>query len=503
MSVSIASERVRAQLEKILASAPFSRSERLRRFLRYIVEVKLSGRLALLRELPLGMDVFERGTDFDPRLDPIVRIDARRLRARLTGYYEGEGAFDEVEIILGRGGYVPSFQLRETVHCEANPAIRQRLLAVLPFESWGAAADCKHFGKVLTEEIVSALGQIPGWRIRVGSSEGVPWDAAEAPETIVRGSIRRSGTSVRVAVNIVDGADGSLLFSRGFGRRETEGCELQEDVIRYVVTRLGGGAGAPTGDSEALHLYLQGRYLMNQGTPEALHRAARCFQMVVERDPQSIRAWAGMAAALNTMLLLGSADPALAIPEAKRAAAKALEGEPHLPEVKTVSATAMALAEDDIANAQRTLESVIEEHPHFVPARIACAAHCLLPQGYVAGARREVEIAIAADPTNPSALYVLSLVQSAEHRFGEARRTLEAILRISSDYPACWLQMAEVHRRMGNGQEALVAYQHYERLSPVPRAARANQMPAAESPSPAVTACRPKARAAGSTAGLS
>ena len=499
MSVFIAPERVRAELEKILASAPFSRSERLRRFLRYLVEVKLSGRLELLRELPLGMDVFERGTDFDPRLDPIVRIDARRLRARLTGYYEGEGAFDQLEIVLDRGGYVPSFRLRETVPSATDPGLRKRSAAVLPFESWSAEDDSKHFGKVLTEEIVSALGQIAGWRVRVGTSEGRQWEAAEAPETIVRGSIRRSGTSVGVAVNIVDGADGSLLFSQRFDRREAEGHDLQEDVIRYVVTRLG-GAGSPPGDSDALHLYLQGRYLMNQGTPEALSRAARSFQKVVEKDPQSSRAWAGMAAALHTMLLLGSADPALVIPQARRAAAKALEGEPHLPEVKTVSATAILLAEDDIASARSTLEAVILAHPHFVPARIACAAHCLLPQGLVPEARRQVERAIAADPANPSALYVLSLVQCAEHRFGDARRTLEAILQISSDYPACWLQMAEVHRRTGNGQEALLAYQRYERLSPAPRAGRATPEPAMEPPLPAVTVGRPAARAAGSTA---
>jgi serine/threonine-protein kinase len=503
MSVSIASESVREELEKILASGPFSRSERLRRFLRYVVEVKLSGRLGLLRELPLGMDVFERGTDFDPRLDPIVRIDARRLRARLTGYYEGEGAFDEVEIVLDRGGYVPSFRLRETVRSDSNPGLRKRSVVVMPFESWSAAADSKHFGKVLTEEIVSALGQIPGCRIRVGSSEGAQWDAAEAPDTIVRGSIRRSGTSVRVAVNIVDGSGGSLLFSRCFDRREAEGCELQEDVIRYVVTRLGGGAGAQSGDSEALHLYLQGRYLMNQGTPEALQRAVGCFQKVVEREPQSSRAWAGMAAALNTMLLLGSADPALAVPQAQRAADKALEGEPHLPEVQTVCATVMVLAENDIANSRRRLESVIEAHPYFVPARLARAAHCLLPHGHVPEARREVEIAIAADPANPSALYVLSLVQCAEHRFGEARQTLEAILNISPDYPACWLQMAEVHRRTGNGQEALAAYQRYEQLSPAPLTARTEPLPAAVSPSPAVTSRCLVARAGGSTAGLS
>jgi len=501
MSALIPPERVRAQLEKILASAPFSRSERLRRFLRYLVEVKLSGRLGLLRELPLGMDVFERGTDFDPRLDPIVRIDARRLRARLTGYYEGEGAFDEVEIVLERGGYVPLFRLRETIPCERNPGLRQRSVAVLPFASWSAEADSRHFGKVLTEEIVSALGQIPGWRIRVGASDAAQWDAAEVPETIVRGSIRRSGASVGVAVNIVDGADGSLLFSQRFDRRETEGHELQEDVIRYVVTRLGGGAGAPPGDSESLHLYLQGRYLMNQGTPEALERAVRNFQKVVEKDPQSSRAWAGMSAALNTMLLLGSADLAPTIPEAKRAAAKALEGEPLLPEAMTVSATAMVLADDDFDNARRTLEAVIEAHPHFVPARIACAAHCLLPQGDVPEARREVEMAIAADPANPSALYVLSLVQCAEHRFGEALQTLETILRISPDYPACWRQMADVYRSTGNGQEALEAYKRYEQLAPVPRPVR-TPMPAAEPALPPVTARHPKVRAADSTAAL-
>ena len=138
MSVSVAPERVRAQLEKILVSAPFARSLRLRRFLRYLVEVKLSGRLALLRELPLGMDVFERGTGFDPRLDPIVRIDARRLRARLTGYYEGEGAFDEVEIVLERGGYVPSFRLRETGPSQANPGPGKRSVAVQPFAGAGS-----------------------------------------------------------------------------------------------------------------------------------------------------------------------------------------------------------------------------------------------------------------------------------------------------------------------------------------------------------------------------
>lgn len=502
MSGAIASERVRAELEKILSSARFSRSERLRKFLRYLVEVTLSGRLELLRELPLGMDVFERGTDFDPRVDPIVRIDARRLRARLSEYYEGEGAFDEIEIVLDRGGYVPAFRRRETVRSIAEAKVRERLVTVLPFESWSTAPDERHFGKVLTEEMVTALGQLAGWQIRVCSSEGVGSGGAEDAATIVRGGILRSGKIVRVSVNLVNAADGSLLASQRFDRHEAEGYELQQDVIRYVVARLSGAAGAASEDSEAFHLYLQGRYLMNQGTPEALQKAVRCFQRVVDRDAQSSRAWAGMAAALNTLLLLGAADPAVAVPQARRAAAKALEGEPDLPEVKTVHAAAMALAEDNIAGAQGTLESVIQTHPHFLPARIAYVAHCLLPRGDVAAAGQELEIAIGADPSNPSALYLLSLVQCAQHRCDEAQRTLEAILKISPDFPACWLQLAEIHRRLGNGQEALNAYDRFERLSPAPDAARIRAVPARAESRLSVTG-RPKELAAGSTAGLS
>src|SRR5215831_11935936 len=110
MTCAVAAEEARAELERILSSARFARSERLRKFLRYLVEVTLSGRLEMLRELPLGVDVFERGTNFDPRIDPIVRIDARRLRARLSEYYEAEGVAAPIVIEFELGSYVPRFR---------------------------------------------------------------------------------------------------------------------------------------------------------------------------------------------------------------------------------------------------------------------------------------------------------------------------------------------------------------------------------------------------------
>jgi hypothetical protein len=100
------------QLERILGSAQMVTSPSLSRFLRFIVEETLAGRSASIREYTLGVAVFDRGEDFNPRLDPIVRVQARNLRARMAKYYEGPGADDPIRIELPKGTYVPVFHKR-------------------------------------------------------------------------------------------------------------------------------------------------------------------------------------------------------------------------------------------------------------------------------------------------------------------------------------------------------------------------------------------------------
>src|SRR5881227_1167179 len=100
------------QLERILRSAPLVTSPSLSRFLRYIVEETLAGRSAAIREYTLGVHVFDRGQDFNPRLDPIVRVQARNLRTRIAKYYETQGADDPILLELPKGSYVPIFHKR-------------------------------------------------------------------------------------------------------------------------------------------------------------------------------------------------------------------------------------------------------------------------------------------------------------------------------------------------------------------------------------------------------
>ena len=105
-------ELVTAQLERILTRPPLESSPSLCRFLRYVVEETLAGRSGSLKEYSLGVTAFERGEDFDPRLDPIVRVQARNLRVRLGQYYAGPGAGDPILIELPKRTYVPVFRAR-------------------------------------------------------------------------------------------------------------------------------------------------------------------------------------------------------------------------------------------------------------------------------------------------------------------------------------------------------------------------------------------------------
>jgi hypothetical protein len=101
-------EAVRAHVERITSSDLFASAERLCRFLRFTVESMLAGREDQVKEYILGREVFDRGEGYDTRLDPIVRVEARRLRSRLAEYYSGPGRDEPLRLEYPKGRYVPN-----------------------------------------------------------------------------------------------------------------------------------------------------------------------------------------------------------------------------------------------------------------------------------------------------------------------------------------------------------------------------------------------------------
>ena len=108
----ISPQAVERQLDKMVASNILARSKQLCRFLRFVVEETLHGNAETLKESRIGTIVFRRGELFNPGIDPIVRVQARRLRSKVEEYYETEGQQDPLVIRLRAGSYSPAFESR-------------------------------------------------------------------------------------------------------------------------------------------------------------------------------------------------------------------------------------------------------------------------------------------------------------------------------------------------------------------------------------------------------
>src|SRR5678815_1976396 len=103
---------IRQQLDRILDSGPFHQSKRRQRFLEYLVNETLAGRGERLKGYNIALEVFERPKTFDPTVDPLVRIEAARLREKLHEYYDTDGQGDPVRIDLPKGTYAPLIEFR-------------------------------------------------------------------------------------------------------------------------------------------------------------------------------------------------------------------------------------------------------------------------------------------------------------------------------------------------------------------------------------------------------
>lgn len=157
---------VRTQVRKILASPEFRYSGRMQRFLAFVVNEKLAGRAEYLKEYTIGVEAFERPETFSPVVDPIVRVEARRLREKLTRYYQQNGCSDDIVIEIPRGQYVPLFTSRT-----ALPAFTpvSAALTVRPFAA--ASVKAQAVSEALLYELVDQFVRIHGVRVTTAKDD--------------------------------------------------------------------------------------------------------------------------------------------------------------------------------------------------------------------------------------------------------------------------------------------------------------------------------------------
>ena len=309
ISAPVPESAVRAQLRRVLTSGKFTRSVRRREFLTYIVEHSLAGQIEALRGDEIAVAVFARGDDFDPQADPVVRIEARRLRHDLDRYYEEEGLRDPVLISVPKGGYRAVFTSREVTDDErARPSLdpmpRQpartirRLpklgwilaaaliavvlggigiaaglrdqggaavptgapgLAVAAFEALSAAPEDAYFARGLSDQVAHDLQPFSNVRVfkrpgHLSADDTADVQALEATRDItylLTGTYRGlpDGSTGRLVAQLRRN-DGEVVWSRAYdvSRSAADFIALQDELAGDIATKLGQTYGIVAGD---------------------------------------------------------------------------------------------------------------------------------------------------------------------------------------------------------------------------------------------------------------
>lgn len=314
---------IRSQLAKILVTAAFRNSSVLSGFLQYAVDEKLAGRGRELKEYTIGINALLRSPDFNPQLDPVVRIHAGRLRRALKEYYYEQGKSDPLIIEIPKGGYIPSFVLKDSV---SETETRQKtgfkknkpVVAVLPFRNISQDASRDFFADGLGEYLSTELSRFHDLSVisyhssrYAGNKTDDVRVAAELLGTkyILTGSIQHDTEHLRVWVQLILCDNGEQLWARSFEKSNSASglFEIQNEIIRSILTAIGGYYGAifrdaikvplsgPANGIEKYDAIFWYYYFQKVYTREVLQKTIEALESAVAEDPDYALAWAMLA----------------------------------------------------------------------------------------------------------------------------------------------------------------------------------------------------------------
>lgn len=254
---------IRAAVSRILASADFNASVQLTRFLRYIVDTSQAGHDDQIKERTVAMHALQRDADFDPRLDPIVRMVAGKLRRALERFYAGEGADEPVRIEIPKGGYRPVFIAKAAKVDASNPAQQspvksppggaaasaRPVVTVVPFVAFTLGSQERLLADSIAQDVCVGLSKFTWFEVidyLVARSQCdrrfVPIEVASRlhADFCVTGTVRRHGKSLRATVQLTDTCYGAVAWADAFVFPvELKNADAFEPVVQRIVATIG------------------------------------------------------------------------------------------------------------------------------------------------------------------------------------------------------------------------------------------------------------------------
>ncbi len=328
---------------------------------------------------------------------------------------------------------------------ERRAAAEHSSIAVLPFVNMSSEKENEYFSDGITEELINALANIDGLRVASRTSvfafKGKNLSIKQIGEelnvtSVLEGSIRREGNTVRVVAQLIGATDGYHLWSKTYERELKSVFQLEDELARSIaqalrpklVTSPPTSLVKPsTANIDAHDLYLRGRFLWQKRTPESLTKAAAYFQQAVELDPTYALAYVGLADASALLIEYGSAQSRDMLPRAKEAVRKALELDSSLAEAH-LALGVLGIYEFDWTTAEREVRRAIELKPDDASAHHRYAL-VLVIEGRCNEALDQAEKASQLDPTSLIISSFVSVSLYCAHDYGraieQAKKTLE------------------------------------------------------------------------------
>jgi tetratricopeptide (TPR) repeat protein len=444
-------------VQRICGSEVFRTTPRLRDLLVFLTTRHSSNDTQGLKETVIGVEFFHRDPGYDPKKDPIVRVEAHRLRRRLLDYYSQEGAADPSRIDLPKGSYAPVIRRRDEI-----PAGWR--LAIFVNSADELTADG------LTVELINKLGELRGVTVLAPRSVLTARDAAEAIQNLGANAILEcslDGVNLQAKLSRADSA--GLIPMGTFDNVIQPAVEA---LSRFVGSSLGAAQGGGRRqerriiDRESYQLYLSGRAWFHRWSPDNLAQAASHFERVVERCPDYAPAYAGLADIQILLAYWHVASARGTLEKARRYASKALELDPSCADAYCSLAALEATLNRDWATSEALFRRALDANPSCALALNWLSIIALVPRMRFEEAVDTVFAAYDLDPASPEIGNEIVWVRLCCRQFEESVEQGRRIIALHPSFLEAYWSLGLAESSLGHYKSACEAFDEAELIGP-------------------------------------
>ncbi|MDA4127534.1 MAG: tetratricopeptide repeat protein, partial [Thaumarchaeota archaeon] len=366
-----------------------------------------------------------------------------------------------------------------------TPSLDRRRIAVLPLSNFSPEKSDEYFADGLTEELISTLSLIEEFRVISRTSvmqyKEVKKSVVEIGKelnvgSVLEGSVRKAGNRIRVTVQLIDAQNGEHLWASSYDRQLDDIFAIQTDVAGKIVGALrvklmsGQVPVQKHGENvEAYTLYLNGRFLLDNGSEEAVLEALKLLQEAIKTYPDYARAYSTLADAYSIAADRGFMDRVEGYSKAKEALTKALELDDTIVEAHaSLGVNLLSRLNDagkmEVEEAQKEFRRAIELSPSYATAH-QWYSLCLLEMGKINDAMDEIKRASELDPLSPIIALRIADLNALAGRIEEAIAICDKLIGAEPNFAFAYAERSFFLTLVNMKERSLADSEAYQNLS--------------------------------------